>query len=148
MAAVLKTASRGDLARGFESHALRLVMSQDIEDTANLHRVRGVFLRPAWCFAGGLGALVRVEGELAEELAGAGVDDADVQVLDQEKDAGSGVWASDADVVEASLVAEGDESGVIDAVGADAVAGVGGAVAGDGLGAGGVGGGGGGAAGQ
>ena len=26
MAAVLKTASRGDLARGFESHALRIVM--------------------------------------------------------------------------------------------------------------------------
>ena len=36
MAAVLKTASRGDLARGFESHALRFVISQDIEDTANL----------------------------------------------------------------------------------------------------------------
>ena len=33
MAAVLKTASRGDLARGFESHALRFLMSQDIQDT-------------------------------------------------------------------------------------------------------------------
>ena len=54
--------------------------------------------------------------------------------------------AADADVVELSLVAEGDEPGVVDAVGADAVVGVGGAVAGDGLGPGGVGGGGGGAA--
>jgi hypothetical protein len=57
-------------------------MSRDIEDTANLPRVRGVFLWPAWCFAGGLVALVRVEGELAEEFARVGVDDADVQVLD------------------------------------------------------------------
>ena len=56
--------------------------------------------------------------------------------------------AAGADVVEASLVAEGDESGVVDAVGADAVVGVGGAVAGDGLRAGGVGGGRGGAAGE
>jgi hypothetical protein len=33
--------------------------------------------------AGGLVALVGVEGELADEFAGVGVDDADVQVLDQ-----------------------------------------------------------------
>jgi hypothetical protein len=58
MAAVLKTASRGDLARGFESHALRTVMSQDIEDTANPHKGRGVFFgqlafgRVAWAAAG------------------------------------------------------------------------------------------------
>jgi hypothetical protein len=53
------------------------------------------------------------------------VDDADVQVLDEEKDAGSGVGAADADVVELSVVAEGDEPGVVDAIGADAVVGVG-----------------------
>jgi hypothetical protein len=64
-----------------------------------------------------------------------------VQVLDQEQDAGSGVGPADSDVVELPLVPEGDEAGVIDAVGADAVVGVGGAVAGDGLGPGGVGGG-------
>ena len=61
--------------------------------------------------AGGLVALFWVERQLAEEFAGDGVDDADVQVLDQEQDAGSGVGAADADVVEASLVAEGDEPG-------------------------------------
>ena len=58
-------------------------MSQDIEDTANLHRVRGVFLWPAWWAAGGLVVAVGVEDEFAEELAGGGVDDADVQVLDE-----------------------------------------------------------------
>jgi hypothetical protein len=102
-----------------------------------------VFLWPAGWSAGGLVGLVRVEDELAEELAGAGVDDSDVQVLDQEKDAGSGVGAADADVVEASVVAEADEPGLVDAVGADAVVGVGGAVAGTCLGPGAVGGGGG-----
>ena len=115
-------------------------MSQVIEDTANLRRVRGVSLWPAWPAAGGLAGLGGVEDELAEKFAGACVDDADVQVLDQEQDAGSGVGAADADVVEPSLVAEGDEAGVVDPVGADAVVGVGGAVAGDCLGPGGVGG--------
>src|SRR6202167_3120082 len=124
------------------------VMSQDIEDTANLRRVRGVFLWPARWAAGCLVALVGVEGELAQEFAGGGVDDADVQVLDEEQDAGSGVAAAGADVVEPSLGAEGDEPGVVDAVGADAVVGVGGPVAGDCLGAGCVGGGRGGAAGE
>ena len=55
---------------------------------------------------------------------------------------------ADADVVEFAVVAEGDEPGGVDAVGADAVVGVGGAVAGDGLGPGGVGGGRGRAAGE
>jgi hypothetical protein len=121
-------------------------MSQDIEDTANLCRVRGVFLWLAGWFAGGLVVAVGVEGELADEFAGVCVDDADVQVLDEEQDAGSGVGPAGAGVVELSVVAEGGEAGVVDAVGADAVVGVGGAVAGDGLGPGGVGGGGGGAA--
>src|ERR1700761_2874736 len=123
-----------------EPNTCHPVMSQDIEDTANLRMVRGVFLWPAWCLAGGLVGLVWVEDELSQEFAGVGVDDADVQVLDQEQDAGSGVGAADADVVEASLVAEGDEPGVVDAVGADAVVGVGRAVAGGGLGPGDVGG--------
>ena len=47
--------------------------------------------------------------------------------------------ASDSDVEQLAAVAQGDEAGVVDAVGADAVVGVGGAVAGDGLGPGGVG---------
>ena len=45
-------------------------------------------------------ALGRVEGQFAEEFAGGGVDDADVEVLDQDDDAGSGVGSADADGVE------------------------------------------------
>jgi hypothetical protein len=100
-------------------------MSQDIEDTANLRVVRGVFLWPAWWFAGGLVVAIGVEGEFAEELAGGGVDDADVEVGDEQDDVGSGVGSADADVVEAAGVAEGDDAGVVDAVVADAVVGVG-----------------------
>ena len=77
------------------------------------------------------------EGEFAEQFAGGGVDDADVQVLDQQQDVGS----ADADVVEPPGVAEGGAAGLVDGVGADTVVGVGGAVAGCGLGPGGVGGG-------
>ena len=64
-------------------------------------------------------ALGGVEGE----LAGVGVDDADVQVLDQEQDACSGVGAADADVVELPLMPEGDEAGVVDPVGIEIDAG-------------------------
>ena len=79
----------------------------------------------AWRPPGGLVVAVRVEGELAQELAGGGVDDADVQVLDEEQDVGSGVGPADADVVEPAAVAEGDGAGGADDVGADAVVGVG-----------------------
>jgi hypothetical protein len=82
-----------------------------------------------------------VEGEVAQELTGSGVDDADVQILGEEQDAGSGVGAADADVVEAAVVAEGDFAVGVDAVGADTVVGVGGSVAGGGFGPGVVGGG-------
>ncbi len=61
-----------------------------------------------------------------------------MQVLDQEQDAGSGVGASGSDVEQLPAVAEGDEPGGVDAVGADAVVGAGGAVAWDGLGPGGI----------
>ena len=64
-------------------------------------------------------ALGRVEDELADELAGGGVDDADVQVLDEHKDAGSGVGSADADGVEPALVAQGDFPGLVDLVTSD-----------------------------
>jgi len=89
-----------------------------------------------------------VEGEVAVELAGGGVDDADVEVGDEQEDAGSGVLAAEADVVEVAGDAQGDVAAGVNAVVADAVVGVVAAVAGRGLGAGGVGGGGGGGAGQ
>jgi len=60
-----------------------------------------------------------VEDQLAQEFAGGGVDDADVEVLDEEEDAGSGVGSSDADVVQSAVVAQGDGAGVVDAVAAD-----------------------------
>ncbi len=44
--------------------------------------------------AGALVSLGGVEGEFAEELAGCGVDDADVEVVHQDEDAGSGVGSA------------------------------------------------------
>ena len=98
--------------------------------------------------AGGLVVAGRVEGQVAEQFAGGGVDDTDVQVLDEQQDVGSGVGSADADVVELAGVAEGDGAGFADDVGADAVMGVGAPIAGGGLGPGGIRGGGGGPAGQ
>jgi hypothetical protein len=65
-----------------------------------------------------------VEGEVAQYFSGGGVDDFDVVVLDEDQDAGSVVDAADADVVQASVDAQGDGSGLAYAVGADAVVGV------------------------
>jgi hypothetical protein len=113
-------------------------MSQDIEDTLNPRWVRVFALwgRVTWRWAGG-GLVVPggVDGELAEELAGGGVDDADVQVADEQDDVGPGVGAAGADVAEAAAGAEGDGAVAVGAVGADAVVSVSGPVAGDGFGA-------------
>src|SRR5215470_6918891 len=130
MAAVLKTARGRELPRGFESHTLRSVMSQDIGMTPNPRSGFGVAGFSGWCcragrVAGGLVDPGGVEGELAEEFAGGGVDDPDVQVLDEQQDVGSGVGSADADVVELAAVAQGDGAGGADAVAADAVVGVG-----------------------
>jgi hypothetical protein len=82
-----------------------------------------------------------VEGEFAEQFAGGVVDDPDLEVADEEEDGGSGVGSPDADLVEASLVAQGDLAGVVDDVFADAVVGWGARAGRGGFGAGGVGGG-------
>ena len=115
-------------------------MSQDIEETLNPYLgsgclVGGVVLGggPGGC-AGGLVVAGGVEGELAEEFAGGGVDDPDVQVLDEHQDGGAGMGPADADVVEVSVVAEGELAVGVNAVGADPVVTVGGAVAGAALG--------------
>jgi hypothetical protein len=60
-----------------------------------------------------------VEGELAEEFTGLFVDHPDVQVLDHQQDVCSGVGSADADVMQPAVVAQGDASGVVDAVAAD-----------------------------
>jgi hypothetical protein len=42
-----------------------------------------------------------VENQIAEQFAGGGFDDSDVEVVDEDQDAGSGVGSADADVVQA-----------------------------------------------
>src|SRR4051794_18473437 len=91
-----------------------------------------MWVRPSLvCSAGGAGrlpgalvALGCVEDELADEFAGGGVDDPDLEVLGQDDDAGSGVGSPDADGVHLALVAPGDLPGLVDLVVADPVVGV------------------------
>ena len=76
--------------------------------------------------------------QLAQDIAVA-VDDADVQVVDQQGDAGSGAAGAQADVVQPAVVAQGDAAAVVDAVVPDAPVRVEVGAGGGGLGAGGVG---------
>lgn len=71
-----------------------------------------------------------VDGEFAEQFAGGGVDDPDVEVVGEQEDAGLGVGSADADVVEAAVDAQGDGAAGVDAVVTDPVVGVGVAAAG------------------
>jgi hypothetical protein len=70
--------------QGFKSSQLRGVISQEIGMTLNPDGGSGslVFSGVAG-FAGGLVVAVGVDGEFAKEFAGGGVDDADVEVLDE-----------------------------------------------------------------
>jgi hypothetical protein len=61
----------------------------------------------------------RVEDELADEFAGGGVDDANLEAVDQHEYWGSGVGSADADVVESAVVAEGEGAAGVDDVAAD-----------------------------
>jgi hypothetical protein len=72
---------------------------------------------------------VGVEDEFAEEFAGFGVDDADVEVVNEEEHGCVGVGLTDADVVESAVVTEGDDAGFVDLVVPNAVVTVGCAVA-------------------
>lgn len=73
--------------------------------------------------SGGLVVAGGVQDEVAEELSGGGVDDADLEVLDGQDDVGSGVGSAEADVVESACVAQGDAAGFVDAVVSDPVVG-------------------------
>ena len=64
---------------------------------------------------------VGVEGELAQEFAGVGVDDTDVEVGDEGEDALAAMFAAEADVAESAVVAQGHHPAVVDLVAADAV---------------------------
>ena len=61
-----------------------------------------------------------IKSEFAQKLP-VGVENADVKVADQHQDAGAGMAAAQADVVQAAVVPQGDHAGVVDAVVADAV---------------------------
>ena len=63
--------------------------------------------------------LGRVEGEGAQDFAGGGVDDADVEVVDEYNDVGPCVWSADADVVKSAVVAQCDGAAVADDVASD-----------------------------
>jgi hypothetical protein len=43
-----------------------------------------------------------VDGEFADEFSGGGVDDSDVEVLDEHEHSGAGVGSADADVVQSA----------------------------------------------
>jgi hypothetical protein len=65
-----------------------------------------------------------VEDEFADEVAGVAVDDADVEVVDEQGDRGAGEPDAEADVVEPAVVAQGDAAAGVDLVVPDAVVGV------------------------
>jgi hypothetical protein len=141
----LKTAMGRESHRGFESHTLRSCDVARHRGHLEPSSGSGCFLFGAGGLSGGLVVPGRVEGQFAEQFAGRGVDDADVQVLDQEQDAGSGVGAAGTDVVQPPAGAQGDVAGLADLVAADAVVGVTDPVTRDGFGPGCAGGGRGGA---
>ena len=93
-AASLDVDHYGSEGWGFESLRARPVISQDIGMTPNPKWVRGF---SGWGPGPGgrvfrwAGSCGGVEDEFADEFAGGGVDDADVQVVDEHEDGGSGV---------------------------------------------------------
>ena len=78
-------------------------------------------LRGVGLFGWVLGLVVAgwVKGEVAEEFAGLGCDDFDVEVGDEQGYGGVFVGSADADVVESAVVAECDGACFVDAVVAD-----------------------------
>ena len=108
-------------------------MSQDIAD-ARTHDVWVRAIVVSGDLVSGLVVPGGVDLEFAEEAAGGGVDHADMEVLDQEQDVGSGVGSAEADVTEFPGDAQGDTAGFVDLVGAGAVVAVAGAVVAGGAG--------------
>jgi hypothetical protein len=54
--------------------------------------------------------LAGIDDQFAEQFAGGSGDDADVEILDEQDDGGSGVGSADADVVKAAVDSQGDRS--------------------------------------
>jgi hypothetical protein len=92
-------------------------MSRGTVDRCLGHRcISGLRRAWAWWSAEWLVVAVWVEGELAEEFAGLGVDDADVAVGDESDESFPRVFAAQADVVEPAVVADGEDAGGVGAV--------------------------------
>ncbi len=64
-------------------------------------------------------SLREVDSQLPEELAGRGVDHADVEILDEQDDVGSGVVPADPDAVQLAGDPQGHLAGLVDDVVAD-----------------------------
>jgi hypothetical protein len=62
-----------------------------------------------------------VEDEFADECSAGAVEHADVEVVDEDDDVGAGAVFGQADVVQAAVVADGDDAGGVDFVVSDAV---------------------------
>ena len=93
----------------------------------------GVAAWPSWWSTDRLVGLGRIEGEGPEEFAGGRVDDADVEVFDEEQNGGSGVGSPDTDLDHRAVMTQRDLAGFVDFVAADARVAVGAAVAGRGF---------------
>jgi hypothetical protein len=85
------------------------VISQDIPDACRRTSRTGLGLLP------GLVVAIWVDRVVAEELAGE-VEDADVAVVDEDSDAGSGEAAADAEVADLAGVADGEFAVEVDGV--------------------------------
>src|SRR6187200_418132 len=108
VAQVVRASGCGPEGRGFESPRSPQCDVSRHRKRPNLRSGFGSF-RFSWTVgasgaadgcSGAVVAAVGVEGEVAVELAGGGVDDADVGVGDEQHDASSGEGAAEADVVE------------------------------------------------
>ncbi len=75
--------------RGFKSHSLRVVMSQDI-GTLRTHGSEGSSLFAAW-----LETDVGVQDQCSEKLSGCAVDDPNVEVVDEENNRRANASGSD-----------------------------------------------------
>src|SRR5512132_3706944 len=82
----------------------------------------GLFGWAGWQPAG-LVVPVGVQDQFADQLTGVAVDDADVQVVDEQADRGAGEPGAEADVVQPAVVAHSDRAPSVDLVGPDPVVG-------------------------
>ena len=81
----------------------------------------GSALLSSWGSASALIGLGWIDGELSEELSGAGIDHPHVEVIDEDKNAGSRVGSADPDLDELPVVADRDLACGVDSVTSNSV---------------------------